>query len=87
MGGEKFTYSIGKKTGTWAYQKAIKGATWSFITSQKAGNAYTVNLGQKAPSWNQSTDERSSDWVRTWDWVFLTSSWSDLSSENWEDWK
>ena len=87
MGGEKFTFSKGKKPSTWTRSTDIKSASWSINTAQNT-NSFVTGLGISAPTWNQTIDDTSEDWGKPWDWVFLTTTWENLNTEtgNWEDW-
>ena len=87
MGGEKFTYLSKDKVPTWKYDTSISSHTFEVNTSQKS-QSFIHGTGISAPSWNQTIDDTSEDWVRTWDWVFMTTTWDSLAldNDNWEDW-
>ena len=43
-----------------------------------------LDVVKTPPSWNQTVDDTSQDFYRTWDWVFMSKGF-DAITENWED--
>jgi|3_EtaG_2_1085321.scaffolds.fasta_scaffold17782_3 hypothetical protein len=83
MTNETFVYNKGKRTSTFIYDKGKKSSGFTFNKGKKASN-FSVNTAAGFPSWNQTVDDTSQDFYRTWDWVFMSKGYETIS-ENWED--
>ena len=89
-----FILHVNKKEGLQLNLYTFLNNKISFKKTLVTSKFYNLQQGVR-PIWinndeiifNQVIDDSVGDFTKTWDWVFLTTTFDNLISENWEDWE